>query len=670
MIAAAQVRADRTRRAALAARARGHVARPMSPQAPPTAVENAYVGRLHRLVSGAITRAYAPLLRVLPDLVAQAKQERGDAVDWRADATHSGHSASAAIKDAARQAQGELGGSAARSAAADAASDAHAHVQGQLGKQMREVLGIDLAPDPRAKARMAAFVHENVKLIGGIGPALAAEIERIVLAGLTGGQLHEMMALAIKRKMNIAIGRAELIAIDQVGKIVGQVNAARQQDLGITHFFWRTSKDERVRGNPAGLYPKATPSHYDRDGKRYAYTDQPKGKSGEPELPGVPIRCRCGAEADTSTVLGEGPAAPAPRDPTQPDAPNHAPTVEEAEAEAERLRREVEAMLASQMLGATPDLPSAAARRLPPPDAPIQVDAVPAPRLAGLSPVPPQRHREVLEQGRVGKYARGAQGATGSYDAMIGDGAGSGMRAKLKPRDEEHLLLGLPAGVQYLREAAAAAVARDLNVGDMMPETIVRDLGPPFGPASLQAFHEGALHTHRLTADQESRIDLHAVARMRAFDLAIGNADRHGNNVMWRDDGRVVRPALIDHGLALPPDKPVGFRIPGTRTINLANAPLRTSDRDAILQVDKAAIVRTLAKNNIDEASIRGTVYRLAVMQARPEQLDKQPTETVDAAKARWMTLIQMPEAQLTLAERIDLDALVDAALAAARSTP
>jgi SPP1 gp7 family putative phage head morphogenesis protein len=349
MIAAAQVRANRTRQAVDRARARGHVPRPMSPQAPPAAAERAYTARLRMIVGGALTRAYAPLLRALPDLVAQARQERGDAADWRSDATNSGRSASAAVKEAAREAQASLGGSAVRAAAQEAAGDASAHVQAQLGKQVREVLGIDLAADARAKARAAAFVHENVKLISGIGPTLAAEVERLVLAGLTGGHLHEMLAKVIQRKLQVATDRAELIAIDQVGKIVGQINAARQQDLGVTHFYWRTSKDERVRGNPAGKYPNAVPSHYDREGKRYAYADPPKGKNGEPELPGTAIRCRCGAEADLSTVLGEEPAAPAPRDPAAPDAPNRAPSVEEAEAEAERLRREVEAMLARQL---------------------------------------------------------------------------------------------------------------------------------------------------------------------------------------------------------------------------------------------------------------------------------------------------------------------------------
>lgn len=334
MLAAARI--DRTRRAALAARARGHVAQPMPAQAPPSAVERAYVARLRSIAGRAINEAYAPVLRELPSLIERARSERGDAADWRCDAAGSGRAASASVAAAAKVASKGLSGPQTRSAAVIAGGDAQAHVQAQLGKQVRAVLGIDLAADEKAKARTAAFVHENTKLISGIGPGLAADIERIILSGLTAGQLHETLALAIKSRMQVAINRAELIAVDQVGKIVGQTNAARSQDLGATHFFWRTAEDERVRGNPSGKYPKAVPSHYARNGKRYAYADLPLGRNGERELPGVPIRCRCYAEPDLSAVLGEEPAQIAAA----------TPSVDDLEAEAARLAAEVEAMLA------------------------------------------------------------------------------------------------------------------------------------------------------------------------------------------------------------------------------------------------------------------------------------------------------------------------------------
>src|SRR5690606_17756225 len=160
----------------------------------------------------------------------------------------------------------------------------------------------------------------------------------------------------------------------------------------------------------------------------------------------------------------------------------------------------------------------------------------------------------------------------GSYNGLLDAGTGKGMRAKIKPRDEEETgLHGIPDRTQHKREAAAAAVGKLLNVGDMMPTTIVRDLGPPFGVSSLQAFHEGSLVTAALPADQERRIGRRTVARMRVFDYAVGNSDRHGGNVMWADDGVTVQPRLIDHGLTLPPRKAILFQYPDLNTVDLGD---------------------------------------------------------------------------------------------------
>lgn len=389
MPALAPAKAARIRAAIARARARGHTPRPPTPILHPEAAARAYVTRLRTLVSEQILAAYLPVLAELPAIVSQARQERGDAAEWRADASGAGRVASAAVRAAA--AASSIPQARVAGAAKAAAGDVGAHVQAGLGRQVKEVLGIDLMADPRAKARVAAFVHENVKLIVGITPKLAAEVEAIILAGLTSGQLHETMALAIKSRMKIAIDRAELIAVDQVGKIFGQVAAARAQDLGATHFTWLTARDERVRGNPTGRYPKAKPSHYERHGKRYAYADPPKGKNGEPELPGVPIRCRCTGQPDLTTVPGmEGVAEEVAAMPTP------AGGVEETEEEAAKLMAEVEAMMAG--LAVKParaplaSVPAPAPPPALPPQAPPPVPPpppVPAPSAAEKATAPP-----------------------------------------------------------------------------------------------------------------------------------------------------------------------------------------------------------------------------------------------------------------------------------------
>lgn len=653
MIAAAQVRADRTRQAALRARARGHVAQPMSPQLPPDRIEATYAQRLRGMVGRAIERAYAPLLRALPDLVAQARAERGDAAGWRADASHSGKSASAAIKAAERAMREELPSARVAAAAKEAGEDVDAHNRGQLGQQLREVLGIDLAGAGNADQRklVAGFVHENVKLITGITPTLARDIEAAVLAGLTGGALHEMLAITIRRKMKISTERAELIAVDQVGKINGQVNAARQQAMGITHFVWRTVGDERVRGNPAGKYPNARPSHYARDKVRYAYDDPPKGKDGTPELPGVPIRCRCSADPDVSTVLGEGPVAPVPQDPTLPAGPSRDATTEELEAEADRLMREVEAMMSAQVPAAAPapPVPAPRVRGL------VAIAQVKSAAADGRPQVDPAREATALAQGTMVAYAVNKdQGISDSYRAVF-EADGERMRAIVKP------FAGVPRTALHpdpvAREVAAANAAPLLGVGDIMPTTIGRDI-PGLGRSSAQAFEERGLPTKALTPDQISRIDLDALTRMRAFDFVMGHQDRHDDNVMWLDDGASVKPVLIDNGFTMPTLAPESIPQPTIPDFAADAVPLTPAARAAIVAIDRVAVAESLARDGIDLSAIQGTLYRIAMAQDNPDLLDVAPGEDARTALARRGAAARDPAALLTPERMAELDQL------------
>jgi SPP1 gp7 family putative phage head morphogenesis protein len=91
----------------------------------------------------------------------------------------------------------------------------------------------------------------------------------------------------LRKQFDFTRNRARLIARDQVGKLYGQINAARQQAIGVTHFVWQTSNDERVRDE-----------HEERNGKTYSYANPPDG-----ELPGQPIQCRCVA----NPILTEAP---------------------------------------------------------------------------------------------------------------------------------------------------------------------------------------------------------------------------------------------------------------------------------------------------------------------------------------------------------------------------
>ncbi|MCY4670315.1 MAG: minor capsid protein, partial [Rhodococcus sp.] len=69
-----------------------------------------------------------------------------------------------------------------------------------------------------------------------------------------------------------------LIARDQTTKTIGKLNEVRQTGVGITHYRWSTSQDQRVR-----------PSHAFNAGQMFSW-DRPPDSTGHP---GSDIQCRC-----------------------------------------------------------------------------------------------------------------------------------------------------------------------------------------------------------------------------------------------------------------------------------------------------------------------------------------------------------------------------------------
>jgi SPP1 gp7 family putative phage head morphogenesis protein len=274
----------------------------MPHQQPPTAIELEYTRAVRTMVRRAMHAAYAPLLRELPAMVAGARERRGD---LRQDDKNEERRARKGVARARRQMARDLDERTVRSAAGAAADQVNRHNRVQLGRQFEAVLGIDpIGKDKNLRPVVEGFLHENVALIQDITPGLASRIEATVLKALTTGTLHEDLARQLQeRAFGYAEERAELIAIDQVGKLYGQINIQRMRDLGITHFIWMSALDERVRGNPTGKYRHAKPSHWDRHGKVFEISAPPLGKNGEREYPGTPIRCRCIAAPVIDDIL-------------------------------------------------------------------------------------------------------------------------------------------------------------------------------------------------------------------------------------------------------------------------------------------------------------------------------------------------------------------------------
>lgn len=159
----------------------------------------------------------------------------------------------------------------------------------QIKNQFIKVLGLSpVESEPFLKPLRDNFITQNVDLITSIPEEHFTKIERMVRQATASGQLNRNLANDIIGKFSDDIkkvtgnveARAQLIARDQIAKINSNLNMARQQNLGLNQYVWRTSQDERVRE-----------SHKKLSGKIISW-DKPPSVGH----PGEDYQCRCVAE--------------------------------------------------------------------------------------------------------------------------------------------------------------------------------------------------------------------------------------------------------------------------------------------------------------------------------------------------------------------------------------
>lgn len=176
-----------------------------------------------------------------------------------------------------------------------------------MNDQFRAVIGVDPIREgtsPRVDDAMLQFTRENVSLIKTVSERYFTEIESQVSDAVLNGERPEDIEARLVERYGVAQSNAARIARDQVNKLNGQLTEVRQRDLGVRSYIWRTARDERVRGAPGGKYPKARPSHYHLEGKRFTWDNPPaSGTDGEAGHPGEAIECRCYAEPNIDELL-------------------------------------------------------------------------------------------------------------------------------------------------------------------------------------------------------------------------------------------------------------------------------------------------------------------------------------------------------------------------------
>ena len=160
----------------------------------------------------------------------------------------------------------------------------------QLSRQLRAAVGVEVPiKDKSLGPRLERFTEQNVSLIKSIPSRYFAQVEKLVIDGVSEGRRWESLASDIQERFDVAESSANLIARDQVGKFFGELARVRQTELGIRGYIWRTMHDEKVR-----------PEHAALDGDSFLWSQ------GDPEEghPGEAINCRCFADPDLEAVLG------------------------------------------------------------------------------------------------------------------------------------------------------------------------------------------------------------------------------------------------------------------------------------------------------------------------------------------------------------------------------
>lgn len=222
------------------------------------------------------------LYPVLPQIVAEAEQERGGV---RQDA-------SIDIISRTFERMRALLGATVRDDEIEAdvretASDVNSFSRAQTQNEFKSVLGVELLQaEQRLGPTMEAFVVENVKRIKSIPEEFFADVERTVIDGVRQGHRVELIREQIQKRFKVGRKRAALIARDQVGKLQGQLTRQRHQNVGIDRYIWDTSKDERVRSRHKAL-----------DGSEQYYSKPPivDRRTGRRANPGQDYQCRCNA---------------------------------------------------------------------------------------------------------------------------------------------------------------------------------------------------------------------------------------------------------------------------------------------------------------------------------------------------------------------------------------
>lgn len=156
-------------------------------------------------------------------------------------------------------------------------------------RMVSATLGIDLLDDYYSghfyQSLLDQWVKNNVSYIQSIPQTSFRVMEKTVIDSFRQGKTMKSISNEIQHTFRVNKGKARLLARDQMGTLNSQITQKQHQDAGVTEYYWRTCKDQRVRD-----------SHRHLEGKRFRYDSPPLTGSGRRCNPGRDYQCRCYAE--------------------------------------------------------------------------------------------------------------------------------------------------------------------------------------------------------------------------------------------------------------------------------------------------------------------------------------------------------------------------------------
>ena len=170
----------------------------------------------------------------------------------------------------------------------------------------RKALGVDISAifeDPIVQQGLNNMRLEAAYLIKTIPYDNIGKVAERVYQYYRGEPMPEGRTLTqqLAEAFKIKYERAKVIARDQTNKMNGNLTQLRQTSYGIEEYIWRTARDQRVVGNPAGFYPKGNRvhgNHWEREGKVFRWDTPPADG-----VPGISINCLLG---ETNVMFPHG----------------------------------------------------------------------------------------------------------------------------------------------------------------------------------------------------------------------------------------------------------------------------------------------------------------------------------------------------------------------------